>query len=229
MVRHLRSGRAGPPGALGTLAGVAASMVVGTVTAAGLVVPRARRFYLEERIASASFGQMIHAVFVRIPFGTALPEELLFRGVVLGMLTRQRSSVRATIVSSLAFGLWHVLPALERIETNPGTSHHSGNSLRTAAVVAAHVATTTAAGVGFSWLRLRSGSVIAPAIAHAAPNGAGFLAGWALARLTRHRQRDQAPSETPSDRPVPGNDGPAIHPGERPLGVRSGHPSAVNS
>src|SRR5262249_61292612 len=68
---------------VGVLAGIGGASLLGAVTAAGLVVPRARRFYLEERIVGASFGQMIHAVFVRIPLGTAVPEELLFRGVLL--------------------------------------------------------------------------------------------------------------------------------------------------
>jgi membrane protease YdiL (CAAX protease family) len=43
-------------------------------------------------------------------------------------------------------------------------------------VVAGTVAATTAAGVGFSLLRLRSGSVLAPVIVHAAINSSAFIA-----------------------------------------------------
>ena len=42
------------------------------------------------------------------------------------------------------------------------------------ASTAAVVATTTAAGAGFAWLRLRADSVIAPVIAHAALNMVAF-------------------------------------------------------
>ncbi|HSS88738.1 MAG TPA: CPBP family intramembrane glutamic endopeptidase [Streptosporangiaceae bacterium] len=41
------------------------------------------------------------------------------------------------------------------------------------------------AGAVFGWLRLRSGSVLAPLIAHAALNDSALLAGRAAHRLSR--------------------------------------------
>lgn len=40
---------------------------------------------------------------------------------------------------------------------------------------------TTAAGVGFEWLRRRSGSLAAPALAHLATNSVTFAVAWAAA------------------------------------------------
>jgi membrane protease YdiL (CAAX protease family) len=41
---------------------------------------------------------------------------------------------------------------------------------------------TTAAGVLFSWLRARSGSLAAPVLLHLATNCVGPLVSWAVAR-----------------------------------------------
>jgi hypothetical protein len=175
----------------GTLAGLAAAAVLGTITVGGLLVPRARHFYFDERIVKASLRRMLHEVFVRIPLGTALPEELVFRGALLGLLARRRSSLVAAVTSSVLFGLWHILPTIDRIESNPGTRHAHGDHLRTAAVVAATCAATTAGGLGFAWLRLRSRSVVAPILAHVTPNAIGFLGGWAVARLVSSSQAEE--------------------------------------
>jgi hypothetical protein len=168
----------------GALIGTAAAAVLGAVTAAGLLIPAARRFYLDDRIVRAGVGQVVREVFVRIPLATALPEELVFRGALFGLIGRRRPPLTAAFANAALFGLWHILPAIDRIESNPGTRHTRGDHLRVAAVVSVHVVVTTATGLGFSWLRFRSRSVLAPTLAHIAPNAAGFLGGWAVARLT---------------------------------------------
>ena len=40
------------------------------------------------------------------------------------------------------------------------------------------VAATFAAGLAFAWLRLRSRSLLAPVLAHAATNGLGLAVAW---------------------------------------------------
>jgi uncharacterized protein len=50
--------------------------------------------------------------------------------------------------------------------------------------VLASVLVTTVAGVGFSWLRFRSKSVVAPILVHAALNGSAFVAARLVARAT---------------------------------------------
>ena len=73
------------------------------------------------------------------------------------------------------FGVWHVLPTLESLAANPPDDgdHSAAHKI---GVVAGTVAATTAAGVGFSLLRLRSRSVLAPVIVHAAINSSAFIA-----------------------------------------------------
>jgi uncharacterized protein len=55
--------------------------------------------------------------------------------------------------------------------------------------VAGNVAVTGAAGAVFGSLRLRSGSVLAPLLAHAALNGSALVAGRAAHRLSRRGTR----------------------------------------
>jgi membrane protease YdiL (CAAX protease family) len=115
-------------------------------------------------------------LLVRIPLATALAEELVFRGVILGLATRTRRPRDALILSALAFGLWHVGAALHP-ERRRSTAGVVGDRLSpTPVVVAGDVAATTIAGLGFGWLRLRSHSIVAPTMAHAAVNASAYVA-----------------------------------------------------
>ena len=113
--------------------------------------------------------------------GTALSEELIFRGALLGLYLRRHSFVRAALLSSLAFGLWHVVTAMGSVQSNAAGEVLSSPAAQAAGVVATVVA-TGAAGMVFCWLRRRSGSVLAPAITHAALNGLAVTGGLVAAR-----------------------------------------------
>ena len=64
------------------------------------------------------------------------------------------SSFGAALLASLAFGLWHVSPTIIGIRINdPHASRH-----KLWAAVAGAVLLTTVAGLGFTWLRLRTGA-----------------------------------------------------------------------
>ncbi len=47
-------------------------------------------------------------VLVDIPLGTALPEEMLFRGALTPGLRRAHGRLPGSVLGPLAFGLWHV-------------------------------------------------------------------------------------------------------------------------
>jgi membrane protease YdiL (CAAX protease family) len=115
-------------------------------------------------------------VGLRIPLGTALGEEILFRGALLGLLLQRHAVGKAVAVSSCVFGLWHVVPTLQSLHAGvdllPG-----GGAVRVALIVAGAVTVTTAAGCVFAWLRLRGSSVVAPFLAHASINSLAALAG----------------------------------------------------
>lgn len=162
--------------------------VVGLLAAASIVaavvglafVPGARRFLADDRVVGASAGAIAFQALVRIPLATALYEELLFRGVVFGLLVRHLTVLAAAAISALLFGLWHVLPTIATLEVNPAGDVVAGTAGATLAVAAA-VAGTAVAGAGFLWLRLRAESLVAPVLAHIATNAPALVLAWLLA------------------------------------------------
>jgi membrane protease YdiL (CAAX protease family) len=116
------------------------------------------------------------AVLVVIPLGTVVPEELAFRGLLLALLGRGRGVLAATLLSSGLFGLWHVVAALGGGAANAAiTEMVGGDAAGTAVRVAVTVVSTSVAGVVLCWLRLRSGSLLAPVLAHWTVNGLGVI------------------------------------------------------
>jgi uncharacterized protein len=127
---------------------------------------------LADRRAALPFRALVSAVLVRIPLGTALFEEVLFRGVLLGVLLQLGSTTFAVAWSSIAFGLWHVAPAIVALREN-GVVPSSRRGRRG---IVGTVVVTTSAGIGFALLALVSGSLLAPFLAHWAVNAFGLLA-----------------------------------------------------
>lgn len=134
---------------------------------------------LSDQRANLPFPALVQAVLVRIPFGTALFEEVLFRGVLLFALFEVVSVPAAVVWSSVAFGLWHVAPTMVSLRENG----IDPASVEGRSAIVGSVAVTTVAGVGFSWLLLGSGSLLAPILAHWATNALGLLAA-AVTRVT---------------------------------------------
>ncbi len=144
--------------------GAAFAAITTVVVAAALIDPS---LFDDDRIDIGA-GRMLVKVLFTIPVGTVLVEELAFRGVLLALLRRVTSTRWAVAVSSVLFGLWHV----------PGAV----NSDDGIASIAGIVAGTTVAGLAFCWLRLRSGSLLAPALAHVATNSVVFAVAWTVSR-----------------------------------------------
>lgn len=125
---------------------------------------------LSDRRADLEPDELAVHAFVRIPIGTAVFEEIAFRAVLLGAFLAVTSTPWAVAWSSVAFGLWHVVPALRRLDINDVEDP----AARRGSVIGA-VVFTGLAGVLFCLLRLGSGSVMAPILAHAAVNSLGLL------------------------------------------------------
>lgn len=154
---------------------VATALVLLVIVAA--VFPWSRRFFDDERFVDLTLAGGLYQTAVRIPLGTALFEELMFRGVLYGALTRTATLRTAAGWSSLLFGLWHVIPTMALLDQNPAGGYAVGGIAATGIVIAG-VMVTAAAGLGFVWLRERSGSLVAPVIVHAAINSTAFVIGW---------------------------------------------------
>jgi membrane protease YdiL (CAAX protease family) len=147
--------------------------------AVALAVPALRPVLADARIVGLDGGQLAYQVLVRIPLGTVLWEEVAFRGVLLAALARVVSPRAATAAAATVFGIWHVRPTLEALAANDLAR---GPVERALAVLLACLG-TGAAGVLFAWLRLRSGSLMAPVLLHLATNALGTLAGAVAHRL----------------------------------------------
>jgi uncharacterized protein len=115
-------------------------------------------------------------VLVVIPLGTVLPEELAFRGLLLALLGRRYGLLAAILLSSGLFGLWHVVPSLGGGTANATMASVVGaDAAGTVVRVVVTVVFTSLAGVVLCWLRLRSGSLVAPVLAHWTVNGLGVI------------------------------------------------------
>lgn len=157
--------------------GLVAVGVVAAVLVVVAALPGGDAVFEDERVVDRSAGAVVYAALVRVPLATALTEEVLFRGVAYGLLARRLGAWRAMLVESALFGLWHVLPTLATVRDNPVTQ-----DLGAPSAVAGAVATTFVAGLVFTWLRRRSGSVAAPWLAHVATNGLTLLVALAVTR-----------------------------------------------
>ena len=154
---------------------LAAIAVVVSVIAVAALLPATRPMFLNNRYATVS-GAVIASVIV-IPLQTVIPEELVFRGALHGALNRAWGFRGVAVVGSLLFGLWHVTTSLGLTRGNVGFTRVFGDGgVGMLAGVALAVLATGTAGLGFSWLRRRSGSLIAPIALHWSLNGVGALA-----------------------------------------------------
>lgn len=154
-------------------ADVALGLAAGAALAAPLLVlaatERGARVIADRRVSGLRGGALAYQVLVRVPLGTALLEEVAFRGVLFGAW-REEGAAAAYAVSAVAFGLWHVVPATTMVRVN----FPRAGLLRP---VAATVAFTAVAGLGLAWLRVETGSLGAPLALHASLNSLATLAG----------------------------------------------------
>jgi membrane protease YdiL (CAAX protease family) len=151
---------------LGAVGVVAGGYVV------GVLLPPTRPAFQDVRY-DTPLPEALRTAFLVIPLGTVVLEELAFRSVLWGVLSRHLRPGQVLVTTSVLFGLWHVIPALRGVATNRGVSDTVGGS--GVAVAVGTVALTTVGGLVFGGLRLRSGSVLAGAGAHWATNALGVL------------------------------------------------------
>jgi membrane protease YdiL (CAAX protease family) len=143
-----------------------------------LAVPAFRPLLTDDRVEGLDAAGIAYHVLVHVPFGNVLWEEVAFRGVLLAAFTRVLSVRWATAASSVLFGIWHIRPTVSGLEANDVVN----GPLLIVAVLVTCLATTVA-GVVFTWLRLRSGSLLAPMLLHLATNSLGLLAAAAAFAL----------------------------------------------
>jgi membrane protease YdiL (CAAX protease family) len=149
--------------------------LVVAVISVGVLLPLTRPMFMNNHYATIS-GALLASMII-IPLQTVIPEELAFRGVLHGALSRAWGFRGVTLAGSLLFGLWHIATSLGLTSSNVGlTRVFGGGVFGMLAGVSLAVVATAAAGFVFSWLRQRSGSLLAPIALHWSLNGVGALA-----------------------------------------------------
>ena len=155
-------------------------VIIGLITlgfviaiAAAAIFPNLRPMFENTEVVENSTAFVLVQAFIRIPIATAFYEEVLFRGVIFGMLTRRHSPLLAAVIVSLLFGLWHIAPT---IADPPNAQLDPSNLIDMAKLAALAVVGTAPAGFAFLWIRLYANSVWASVLAHIGTNSIGMLA-----------------------------------------------------
>ena len=152
------------------------AVAAGTVAAGAAAFSALRPTHpilIDERAGGHGRGEAVYRTVARFPLGTALFEEVAFRGVLHGLWRRRLGSVGAEAATAAAFGAWHLLPTHRAFL---GSAVGSGSSRGRALAAGGGALLTAASSPVFGWLRDRTGSIATPWLAHAAFNVAGYLA-----------------------------------------------------
>jgi membrane protease YdiL (CAAX protease family) len=153
-----------PHAGSGLRLGAATAGVVGAGVIVGSALPRVRAGMAARELPRRPW----HWLAVEIPLGTVWSEETAFRGALATLAAGGFGPAAGRLVQAVTFGLTHVPDARE-----------------TGAPVLGTVAVTGLAGWFFGLLADRSGSVLAPMLAHLAINEAGAVAALAVQRSIR--------------------------------------------
>lgn len=149
------------------------AVVTVAILAYGLLVARvfevSQRDQCIERLRPRDLGIKLGLILL----GTAVPEEVLFRGVLFGAFEDEFSTFWGIIASSAIFGLWHVGPELQRLRANT-SSEKKVSMLMTVPAVAF----TAVAGALLCGVRISSKNLWAPVLVHWLSNAGGLLIVW---------------------------------------------------
>jgi CAAX protease family protein len=132
--------------------------------AATTALPRVRTAMADRELPDGA----LRWVAVEIPLGTVWSEEAAFRAALGTVAADAFGPWGGRLLQATAFGLSHIPDARGTGEPVPGT-----------------VLVTGLAGWAFGWLTERSGSAVAPMLAHLAINEAGALAALLVQRRLR--------------------------------------------
>jgi membrane protease YdiL (CAAX protease family) len=161
------------PHARGALIGTAAAVIIVVPLFIALAHPDTAVWVEDRRAGGLDRGELVFRTLIRIPIATALLEEVAFRSV-LPAAWKPAGRIVWIAVPSLAFGLWHIVPAMEALEANrPGAP-----AAAVALATAGSVVVTAGAGVLLMWLRLRTRTLAAPFCFHATLNSLATVAAW---------------------------------------------------
>ena len=182
----------------GLLWGTACVAIISLGMAMGVAIPRLHPLFADERVVGTSGRQVALKSLIEVPLGTVALEEVVFRSVLLGLLTVSYGTVWGVAGSAFLFGLWHILPALEMHDSHSLTSQLGTGWRGKVTTVLGTILATGGAGVVFAMLVVWSGSVLAPIGLHWAMNSTGSIAAWIVGRRIARGVAEPIPDD-PSD------------------------------
>ena len=141
-------------------AGIGLGMAAGVLLALELGALLGTPITYQPLQGAATSALLTHAL-VGLPLLTVSPEELAFRGLVLGLLIRKLTPWRATLVTSATFVAWHVVV---QVQTLALTNFTSSGQIVLATSLA--VAGLFAGGLIFAFVRLRTHNLAGAVMAH---------------------------------------------------------------
>lgn len=158
--------------ALGAVAGfaIAAFGVIG-LQLASLIVGGPVTY---DPLRGVAEGDLARHVLFFLPLGAVLPEEVAFRGALVGLLSK--SGPRGAIFgSAAAFALWHATVAVVTV----GSTTIAPPSPWFLPAIAGALAIVFAGGLVLAWLRLTTETLASTIAAHWAFNATLLVALWA--------------------------------------------------
>lgn len=158
---------------------VIAIITVAMAYAVAVAIPFTRQAFFDDRYQLQT-GTALLTALVIIPLGTVLLEEIVFRGVLMGLFRRRDRRWVAVVISSVLFGVWHIAPAAALGANRLVVELFGTGPVANTMMIIAVVAFTGLAGWVLCEIRRRSGSLIATAGLHWATNGLGVLMTSAL-------------------------------------------------
>lgn len=129
-------------------------------------------------LAQVTDLELLRHVALLLPLATVIPEELAFRGVLLGGLLRRMRHRDAVIISGAAFALWHLGVAIVTVDNTTLGSPSPWSGL---AVVVA-LAVVLLGGSMLAWIRMRTRSLATTIALHWTFN-AGLLLGLSYTQV----------------------------------------------
>ena len=154
----------------GLAVGVGLAVVLATPFALAVAIRSTAPVLRDARYHYLPASTLIYILAFQLPIQTVVVEELIFRGVLFAV-TRPLGRGISIIGTSLAFGLWHVGPAIALARA------HSERLTLSVIVLGTLLAfvTTTLGGIVLTWLRLRYRGLQAPIGFHWTVNATAIL------------------------------------------------------
>jgi membrane protease YdiL (CAAX protease family) len=124
-----------------------------------------------------SISHLLWRTVIRIPLGTALFEEFLFRGILFGYFVKKITAMKTIFISSAFFMVWHFTPTFLTVRSNFGIE---GILLGTGFFIILLLGGFVA-GLLFGWIRYKSNNLIGCILSHAIINSMALVimyAGW---------------------------------------------------